>query len=207
MWAHVRMCSTYGNFFSLLRRGPIVFIRFQKDSWLPIFKNYCPRLLSKSVKGSDKLQVPASFPNQIIISSCAKAHQPSQLVFPTSQLIPNDHRHNQDRTWQVAKVRSRMERSRFFPKAVREGFAERWQNGLVINEADISPRMSLQKRQHLPNPFFNRMQPLTDAEEISRMGFLGSALNLPWDIGSHTKSSQVIKSWISIRWLWFVHLK
>lgn len=30
-------------------------------------------------------------------------------------------------------------------------------------------------------------QPLTDAEEISRTRFLGSALNMPWNIGSQKK--------------------
>lgn len=50
-----------------------------------------------------------------------------------------------------------------------------------------------------PIPFLTRQQPLTDEEEICSMELLGSALNLPWDIGSWRKSSQVIKSWISIR--------
>lgn len=72
--------------------------------------------------------------------------------------------------------------------------SERWQSGLVINEGDTSPRIGLQKRQHFLNAISSdKTQTLTDAEEICRMGFLGSALNLPQHIGSQRKLSQMIK--------------
>lgn len=130
-------------------------------------------LFSKPVKGSVKPQAPASFSDQIITSSCAGARQPSQLVFPTSQLIPNDHRHNHDRTWQVAKAWSRMERSRFFPKAARERFALRDDKvALSLMRQITSPRMGLQKRWHLPSLFSDKTQPLTDAEEIYRISWI-----------------------------------
>lgn len=56
--------------------------------------------------------------------SCPGPHLPGQLVFPTSRLIPKWPGPNQDRSWQVTKARSRMER-RPPPKAARERFSLR----------------------------------------------------------------------------------
>lgn len=82
-----------------------------------------------------------------------------------------------------------MERSRVFPKAARGRLALRDDKVALSLMREIS-----QKRQHFLNAISSdKTQTLTDAEEICRMGFLGSALNLPQHIGSQRKLSQMIK--------------
>lgn len=57
----------------------------------------------------------------------------------------------------------------------------------------MSPRMAPQKRRRFP-PLPDTTQPLTDAEGICGPRALGSAFNLPWDIGSQRKSSQMMRT-------------
>ena len=102
-----------------------------------------------------------------------------------------------DRNWRAAKVWSRMERSRFFPKAARGELALRDDKVALSLMRQISLQGWVCRKDSTSPISYDKTQSLTDAEEIYRMGFLGSALNLPWNVDGQRKSSQVIESWLA----------
>lgn len=81
--------------------------------------------------------------------------------------------------------------------------SERWQSGLVINDTvivinDNPPLQGWICRKDSTSPIsYDKIQSLTDAEEIYRMGFVGSALKLPWHVEGQRKLSQGIESWLA----------